>query len=102
VEAHVNKSVPDHAKSNPSLHAFLPAVETAVQTMPPLENTNPTFATRAPSLAFFEGSFFLLASSLLAAGVSAGYRNIFYPHFLQSLFVGLRIEARVGCHDAWH
>src|SRR4051812_15264069 len=101
-EAHVDEIVGDDAEPNPSLHTVLTTIEAPVQTMPPLKNADPAFASRAPSLAFFEGSFFLMGPPLLAAGVPVGNRNIFYAHFMKALLVGLRVEARIRCHDAWY
>src|SRR3982751_6057405 len=101
-EAHVDEIVGDHTESHPSLHAVLTTIEAPVQTMPPLKNADPAFTSRAPSLAFFKGSFFLMRPPLLAAGVPVRDRNIFYAHFRKALLVGLRVEARIGCYDAWY
>ena len=53
-EPHVDEVIGDHSQSNPSPHAVLAPIATAVQPVPPLENADPAFAARAPALTFLE------------------------------------------------
>src|SRR5262245_11368861 len=50
----VDQVVRDYAQSNPSLHAIIAAISTAIQTVPSFEYTDPTFAAGPPRLSLAE------------------------------------------------
>jgi hypothetical protein len=50
--ADVDQIVRDDAQSNPLFHSLIAFVTTPIQTVPPLEHTDPPFASGAPGLRF--------------------------------------------------
>jgi hypothetical protein len=55
----IDQIVGDHAQSDPSFHAIVAAIATAIQAMTTLEHTDPSFAPCPPSLRLSEPAFLL-------------------------------------------
>jgi hypothetical protein len=69
--------VGDDAEADPSLHSILALVPATAETVPPLGNTDATFASGSPSLAVAEPALLLLALPLRALGGAVGNANPF-------------------------
>src|SRR5215831_1113259 len=50
----VDQIIGDYTQSNPSLHAIIAAISTAIQTVPSFEHADPTFAAGPPRLSLAE------------------------------------------------
>jgi hypothetical protein len=55
----IDQIVRYHAQSNPSFHAAIAAVSTAIQTVTSFEHADPAFASRSPGLCPAKPSFLL-------------------------------------------
>src|SRR5688500_16011164 len=85
--AHVNQGIGENAQSYPSLHPVLASIAAAVESMPPLEYTDPAFAASPPALRFLEPSGLIFYFALDATGASVRDGNPFHTLFLRGSFL---------------
>ena len=58
--ADVDEVIRDHAEPRPADHSLAPFVPATVESVPPLEYADASFASGSPLLPFFEPAFLLL------------------------------------------
>lgn len=92
----VDEIIRDHAQSDPPLHSVHALIAAAVETVPPFQHANASFAAGSPLLSLFEPAFLLLAFEFGAFGGATGNGNTFHTFLLRDGYIPGRIESGIG------
>src|SRR5438093_9345456 len=87
----IDQVIGEDAEPDPSLHSLRAPIQTAPQSMPPLEHTDASFASGPPRLRFLEPPALLHRLAFLAARIAVGHRHPLDAHLLQSSLMRLRV-----------
>src|SRR4029450_13379931 len=96
----VDQVVTNDPETNPALHACIPFVAAAVQTVAPLQHADATFAAGSPSLGLFEPALPLLLLPLGTLRATVGHRHACDTEVLGRRLDRGRVEAGGGRHQA--
>jgi hypothetical protein len=88
--AHADEVIGNNTETNPPLHAVLPTIAAAIQTVPQFQYADTTFASGPPALASFKPAALVPLPSSFAPGVPAGMETRFSP--LSSSVLSLAAE----------
>src|SRR5580693_3632206 len=84
----IDEVIGDDSQTHPALHARIPFIEAAAESVASLEHADAPFAADAPSLRFAEPALLLALSPLRTLRAQIGNRDPCDSQFLRSLFVG--------------
>src|SRR5258708_16132418 len=97
--AHRDEVVTDDAKTHPDFHTIMSLVAAAVQSMPPLEHTNPAFASGSPLLPLLKPARLLQLPAFRTLGGAVGHGHLLHSFFLGGLLPLRRVEPGVCRHQ---
>src|ERR1022692_4059383 len=98
--ADIVEVVGNDSKTYTAMHARIPFIEAAAESLASLEHADAPFAADAPSLRFAEPALLLALATLRTLGAQIGNGDPCHSQLLRGLFVGSGEKSGVACHHA--
>ena len=94
--ANIDEVIGDHAESDPAPHPVIALIQASVESVPPLEHADASFASRPPFLSSLKPAFLLLTLERGALGGTARNGNTFHSILLRLGYILGRIESGIA------
>jgi hypothetical protein len=94
---HVDEVVGDYAESSPPFHSANALVPATVESVPPLEDADASFASGSPFLTSLKPAFLLLTLERGAFGGAAWNGNAFHAYLVRVGGILRRVESGIAC-----